>query len=114
MTLLLIILAVPIALVAGLALFSAYIAGRIGAALPAQGQRVDVAGGRIHYVALGPENAKGPPLVMIHGIVGQLRHFSYALAGRMAKDHRVWLVDRPGWGHSTLSGPRRASAGRPT
>jgi pimeloyl-ACP methyl ester carboxylesterase len=43
---------------------------------------------------------------MIHGILAQLRHFSYALAGRIATDHRVILIDRPGWGHSTISGRR--------
>jgi pimeloyl-ACP methyl ester carboxylesterase len=91
-----------------LAFWSLYVTRKIDAALPAQGEWVDVAGGRIHYVAMGPEDA--PPLVMIHGILAQLRHFSYALADRMAKDHRVILIDRPGWGHSTLSGPRAGMA----
>jgi len=43
---------------------------------------------------------------MIHGILAQLRHFSYALAARIATDHRVILIDRPGWGHSTIKGKR--------
>jgi pimeloyl-ACP methyl ester carboxylesterase len=87
-----------------LALWTFVITRRIDAALPAQGQWIDVAGGRIHYVELGPADA--PPVVMIHGILAQLRHFSYALADRIAKDHRVILVDRPGWGHSTIKGRR--------
>lgn len=94
-----------IAVIGGLlAFWSLYISRKIDAALPAQGQWVDVAGGRIHYVAMGPEDA--PVVVMVHGILAQLRHFSYALAERMAGDHRVILIDRPGWGHSTLSGAR--------
>lgn len=87
-----------------LALWTFVIARKIDAALPAQGHWVAVTGGSIHYVELGPADA--PPIVMIHGILAQLRHFSYALAGRMATDHRVILIDRPGWGHSTISGPR--------
>lgn len=89
-----------------LALMSYLILRKIEAALPAQGQWIEVAGGRIHYLALGPHDAPGPPIVMIHGILAQLRHFSYALAERMARDHRVILVDRPGWGHSTIKGRR--------
>ena len=96
-----------LALIGGLlALWTWVIARKIDAALPAQGQWVDVAGGRIHYVAMGPEDAKGPPVVMIHGILGQVRHFSYAFAERLAADHRVILIDRPGWGHSTIAGAR--------
>lgn len=89
-----------------LAFWSLHIVRKIDAALPAQGAWIEVAGGRIHYLALGPEGATGPPIVMIHGILAQLRHFSYALAGRMAQDHRVILIDRPGWGHSTIQGRR--------
>jgi pimeloyl-ACP methyl ester carboxylesterase len=86
-----------------LALWSLYITRRIEKALPALGQWVEVAGGRIHYVEMGPADA--PPLVMIHGILAQLRHFSYGLAERFA-EHRVILIDRPGWGYSMLSGAR--------
>ncbi len=98
-----------IALIGGLlAAWSWTVSRKIDAALPAQGQWVDVAGGRIHYVAMGPEDAAPPKptIVMIHGILAQLRHFSYALAGRVATDHRVILIDRPGWGHSTTIGKR--------
>jgi pimeloyl-ACP methyl ester carboxylesterase len=96
-----------LALIAGLlAFWSWHIARKIDAALPAQGHWIDVTGGRIHYVEMGPKDASGPPVVMIHGILAQLRHFSYALADRIAKDHRVILIDRPGWGHSTIVGRR--------
>jgi pimeloyl-ACP methyl ester carboxylesterase len=39
-----------------------------------------VPGVRIHYVEMAPPMP--PPIVMIHGIMSQLRVFSYALAGR--------------------------------
>ena len=98
-----------IAVVGGaLAFWTLYITRKIDAALPATGQWVDVSGGRIHYVEMGPKDAKGPAIVMIHGIMAQLRHFSYGFAERMAVDHRVILLDRPGWGHSTISGKRPA------
>lgn len=106
MTALLWIAGIVVAIAAALAFWSLYVSRRIDAALPAQGQWVDVSGGRIHYVAMGPADASGPPIVMIHGILAQLRHFSYALAGRLATDHRVILIDRPGWGHSTIAGKR--------
>lgn len=83
-----------------------YLTRKIDAALPALGQWVEVKGGRIHYLAMGPKDAAGPVIVMIHGIMGQIRHFSYNFAERMAVDHRVILLDRPGWGHSTISGKR--------
>nr|WP_281244353.1 alpha/beta hydrolase [Sphingomonas rubra] len=37
---------------------------------------------------------------MIHGLAGQMRNFSYALLDRLAADHRVILIDRPGSGYS--------------
>lgn len=106
MTILLWILGIFLAVAALLAFWSLYVSRKIDAALPAQGQWVEVWGGRIHYLAIGPEDAKGPTVVMIHGILGQLRHFSYALAERIATDTRVILIDRPGWGHSTIKGRR--------
>lgn len=87
---------------AGLAAFSAIAARKAEKMVPADGTFVDVPGGRIHYVEIG----HGPAIVMVHGLMGQLRNFSYALAERLAVDHRVILVDRPGWGYSTFKGRR--------
>lgn len=78
---------------------SGVIAAKAEQAVPADGARATVRGASIHYVELGPEGA--PPLVMIHGLMGQLRNFSFALAERMASDHRVIVIDRPGWGYSS-------------
>ncbi|MBO9714077.1 MAG: alpha/beta hydrolase [Sphingomonas sp.] len=74
-------------------------------ALPAQGQWIEVPGAKLHYVELGADNP-GAPLVMIHGILGQIRNFTYDCAERLARDRRVIVVDRPGWGWSGLAGPR--------
>ena len=85
----------------GLALWSGAIARAAEAAVPQDGRLVDVPGGRLHVVDSG---GTGPVLVMLHGLYGQLRNFSYALSERMAADHRVILVDRPGWGWSRAHG----------
>lgn len=88
----------------GLAGWSAYIARKAEELVPADGAFAEVPGARLHYVEMGPQDA--PAIVMVHGLMGQLRNFSHSLADRLAGDHRVILVDRPGWGHSSLAGPR--------
>ncbi|MFX8512336.1 alpha/beta fold hydrolase, partial [Acinetobacter baumannii] len=40
-------------------------------------------------------------VVMIHGLGGNMLHFGYAMADKLANDFRVVLVDRPGSGYST-------------
>ncbi len=92
--------------VLGLAGWSAWAGRKAEQMVPAEGRFVDVDGARLHIVELGPQDAAGPAIVMIHGIMAQLRNFSHSLAGRLARDHRVILVDRPGWGYSRLTGPR--------
>ncbi|KTF70431.1 alpha/beta fold hydrolase [Sphingomonas sp. HT-1] len=96
----------------GLAGWSAWVARKAEEMVPPDGRFVDIAGARLHVVELGPAHAEGPAIVMIHGLMGQLRNFSHSLAGRLAEDHRVLLVDRPGWGHSHLAGPRPDLAGQ--
>ncbi|RYY27972.1 MAG: alpha/beta hydrolase [Sphingomonadales bacterium] len=93
-----------VVLIAALIGWSGYIGGKIDKALPAEGQRMQVDGVDFHYIDLGPRDA--PPIVMIHGILSNWRVFTYALAPAMARDHRVVVIDRPGWGHSRLTGAR--------
>ncbi|WP_373684353.1 alpha/beta fold hydrolase [Sphingomonas sp. R-74633] len=96
---------VALAVVIGaLILWSAYVSRGVERWIPMDGRQVEVPGVRIHYVEMGPADA--PAIVMIHGIMSQLRVFSYALAGKLATDRRVIVMDRPGWGYSTLTGPR--------
>jgi len=68
---------------------------------PARGAMVEVAGGRLHAVELGRRDAAGPPIVMLHGASSNLEAMRQPLGERLAKDHRVILIDRPGHGWST-------------
>jgi pimeloyl-ACP methyl ester carboxylesterase len=85
-------------LIGGLAWFAASTARKVEAALPPRGQFMDIDGERMHYV---DTSGAGPAIVMIHGLGGNLLHFDYALAGRLAGEFRLILVDRPGSGYST-------------
>ena len=64
--------------------------------VPRDGERIAVAGTTLHVVDRG----EGPPIVMIHGLMGQMRNFAPALVDRLTEAHRVVLVDRPGAGYS--------------
>jgi pimeloyl-ACP methyl ester carboxylesterase len=86
-------------LVAGLAAFSHFAARRIEREVPADGAFVTIDGTRLHY----SDRGHGPAIVMIHGLGGQMRNFSYALADLLVSDHRVILVDRPGAGYSAAA-----------
>jgi pimeloyl-ACP methyl ester carboxylesterase len=67
---------------------------------PAPGEVIDVAGARLHVVDLGPRQASGPPVVMLHGASSNLEVMR-PLGERLAKTRRVILIDRPGHGWST-------------
>jgi len=103
-TFLIVVVLILVAFVAGLVIFTARTAAKVEAAFPPTGQFMEIDGQRIHYVDRG----QGPAIVMIHGLGGSLMNFTYALADRLARDHRVILIDRPGSGHSTR--PKDASA----
>lgn len=77
--------------------FSAWMTRRIEAAVPSNGRFVDVDGERFHYL----DEGKGPPLVMIHGLMGSSRNLTYALSGQLREHFRVITLDRPGSGYST-------------
>jgi pimeloyl-ACP methyl ester carboxylesterase len=97
-----------IAGIAGVALtgWAAYVARKAEEAVPPDGSFADVPGAQLHFLDMRPDVEKGPPIVMLHGLMGQMRNFSHSLAGRLARNHRVILIDRPGWGYSRLTGPR--------
>lgn len=65
--------------------------------VPQAGQIAEVPGGALHYVDMGGD---GPTLVMIHGLSGQMQHFTYAMTDLLKDDFRIVLVDRPGCGYS--------------
>jgi pimeloyl-ACP methyl ester carboxylesterase len=68
---------------------------------PAQGQIIEVAGATLHIVEIGPREAAGPPIVMIHGASANLESMRQPLGEMLAANHRVILIDRPGHGWST-------------
>lgn len=69
---------------------------------PPQGRMVDVASARLHVVELGPRGAR--PIVLLHGASSNLEVMR-PLADRLAQNHRVILLDRPGHGWSTRASP---------
>lgn len=85
---------------AGLAWYSRRAAADSEKQVPADGRFIKVDGARLHYLDLDRAPAGSAPIVMVHGLCGQLRNFTYALAERLAEQHRVIVVDRPGSGYS--------------
>ena len=96
MTLLAAVLGVLALCAAGLVLFTWRTARAVEKALPPQGLFLTIDGARLHYL----DEGQGPAIVMIHGLGGQMAHFTYALADRLKDDFRVVLIDRPGSGYS--------------
>jgi pimeloyl-ACP methyl ester carboxylesterase len=64
---------------------------------PPAGQFLEIDGVRLHYV----ERGSGPPLVLLHGNGSMIQDFeSSGLIDLAAKNYRVIVFDRPGFGHS--------------
>ena len=72
--------------------------------MPPQGRFIDIDGNRIHYLEVGA----GPAILMVHGLGGQMRNFTYGLVDRLKHRCRVVVMERPGAGYSTRA--RGASA----
>jgi pimeloyl-ACP methyl ester carboxylesterase len=66
---------------------------------PPEGRLIEVLGGKLHIVELGPREAQGPAIVLIHGASANLRSLR-ELGDRLAQHRRVVLIDRPGHGWS--------------
>lgn len=66
---------------------------------PQNGELITTSSGQIIHVAhYGPEDA--PPIVLIHGASGSTYDMTFRLAPALADRYRVYVVDRPGFGHS--------------
>jgi pimeloyl-ACP methyl ester carboxylesterase len=88
-----------VGILTGLAAFSSLSARSAQRRVPPEGRYLDVDGARLHYIDIG----SGPTIVMVHGLTGQLRNFTYALTERLVSDYRVIVIDRPGSGYSTYN-----------
>jgi len=99
----LVILIVAVAIGTGAAI-SALATARIAAAHPAAGRFVDVTGGCLHVLELGPRVSEELPTVLVHGASGNLQDMRIALGDRLAVNRRVILLDRPGHGWSDRPG----------
>jgi pimeloyl-ACP methyl ester carboxylesterase len=94
-----IVLLVALAVVGALVEFSVLAARRIERAVPPQGRFLVLDDEKIHVL----EKGAGPPVVLIHGLEGQMGNFTHSLVDRLADDFRVVAFDRPGSGYSTRS-----------
>jgi len=99
------VLAVVALVLAASAEFSALATRRIERTVPPQGQFLDLDGERLHYLDVG----QGTPLVLIHGLSGQMGNFAHSLVGPLSAGFRVVAFDRPGSGYSTRAAGRSAS-----
>lgn len=96
------VIAAALALAALLALMSRGVARRAEARVPATGRFIELSCARLHIIERGPvAGSDSPPLILVHGLGGQARHFCHSLIDDLARTHHVIAIDRPGAGYST-------------
>ncbi|MEX0338640.1 MAG: alpha/beta fold hydrolase [Arenibacterium sp.] len=100
-----VILLVIVGVIVLFALFTAYLASEARAIVPKQGKMTKVNGGAIHWV----ESGAGRPIVMIHGLGGNLMNFTYGLTEHLDEEFRVISIDRPGCGWSERDSAAQAT-----
>jgi hypothetical protein len=75
-----------VVLLVALMLLTRSLTRRAECVVPPLGRFVDLPLARLHLVDQGPtDGADGPVLILIHGLGGQLRHFSYALIEHLSR-----------------------------
>jgi pimeloyl-ACP methyl ester carboxylesterase len=67
---------------------------------PPQGKRIAVTGATLNVVELGPPDAAGPPVLLLHGASSNLEAMRKPVGEMLAQRHRVILISRPGHGWS--------------
>jgi len=83
-----------------LVLFNIALSRLIEALVPPQGRFIEIDGLRLHVVDSGEKpGQQQPPILFVHGLMGQLANLSYALSP-LFPERRVVLIDRPGSGYS--------------
>jgi pimeloyl-ACP methyl ester carboxylesterase len=89
--------AVAIGTLAAIALVNRHLSKKAEHDNPPAGRFLEANGVRLHYV----ERGSGEPLVLLHGNGSMIQDFeSSGLIDLAAKDYRVIVFDRPGFGHS--------------
>jgi pimeloyl-ACP methyl ester carboxylesterase len=89
--------AVAIGVLAALALVNRHFAKKAALDNPPAGRFLELNGVRLHYI----ERGAGAPLVLLHGNGSMIQDFeSSGLIDLAAKNYRVIVFDRPGFGHS--------------
>lgn len=104
-------------LIVGIALlgswwFSERVSRRVEREVPPLGRFVKIDGARLHVrdSADGdPGSRERPPLVLIHGLGGNLRNFTHSLTPLLDGEFRTIAIDRLGSGYSTRPGGGGAS-----
>ncbi len=68
-----------------------------------EGRFIDAGGHRLHIRQAG---ASGPAIVLIHGAGGSAREIMWLIGDKLAREARVYALDRPGFGASPAMGGR--------
>ena len=82
-----------------------FVGASAASASPRRGKMTKINGGRIHWV----DEGSGQPIVMIHGLGGNLNNFTYSLTSELTNEYRVIALDRPGCGWSERDGIDQAT-----
>ena len=90
------VLAAAAAAIGGAMWFTSKTAREVESLVEQDGRIIEVLGNRLHVA----ETGAGPPLLLIHGLGGQMRNFGPDMIKDLARDYRVIRVDRPGSGYS--------------
>ena len=81
------------------AIFTRLTSRKIKRSIPKFGKTTVLQDAEIHWY----ESGQGEPIIMLHGLAGNLRNFTYALVGKLDQEYRVIAIDRAGCGWSTRS-----------
>lgn len=82
-----------------------FVGSSAAAESPRRGKLTKIRDGKIHWTDQGA----GAPVVMIHGLGGNLNNFTYALTRELSDEFRVIALDRPGCGWSERKGADQAT-----
>jgi len=94
-----------ISLIALSAIVTVLISQKIKRSIPKFGKITTLKDAEIHWYEAGT----GKPIIMLHGLAGNLRNFTYALTDKLNQDYRVIAIDRAGCGWSKRSKPESAT-----